>query len=337
MTVSPNEASWGSVYDSRQAQYEELRDEVEFALRRALHGLKTHNIIVRLKERNSFIEKIGRKKYSDPFKQMPDIVGARVVCRFLDDIQVVDAALRETFAIRSFEDKTASAAPETFAYRSVHYECTIRDEHRGPHYDGIKNLTFEVQVRTILQDAWAVVEHALAYKGPQSIPPELKRDFSALVGLFHVADKQFQQLKEGVAESERKATLAVESQSTSGDHDKVDDLPLDRGVLKAALTRLFPGRDRSEDWDYSTLVEELGAVGIHTLVNLLDAIDIDPEIMSELKERELADGPYPDEDGNPSDRFTDAGFIRHVLDSQHPTFWDSRRSRYENFTDDDFF
>ncbi|MEV4207558.1 GTP pyrophosphokinase [Nocardia salmonicida] len=330
MTAGSGDISWGVEYDAKRGQYEELRGEVEFALRRALEGINTHNIVVRLKDRKSFIEKIERKSYDDPFGQMPDIVGARVVCRFLDDITLVDSTVREIFTVAKVEDKTASAAPETFAYRSVHYECRIRDDNKGPHYDSIKEITFEIQVRTILQDAWAVVEHALAYKGLSSIPPELRRDFSALVGLFHIADKSFQQLRYDVEKSERKATEVVGTTSERGDDsaEATNSITLDRGIVKAVLTQKFPDHDRSDDLDYSALVDELSAAKIHTLGDLSQALGLDANQLNDLFELEIRNGPYPDDDGNPSERFSDVGFLRFMLSQTNPEFKKMRgRSR----------
>ncbi|MBF6517972.1 hypothetical protein IU421_27355 [Nocardia cyriacigeorgica] len=320
MTAGSGDVNWGAQYDAKRAVYDELRDEVEFALRRALDDVKVHNIVVRVKDRQSFIEKIARKSYGAPFEQMPDIVGARVVCRFLDDLKLVDTAVKEVFSVKSVEDKTASAAPEIFAYRSVHYECRIHDDNRGPHYDGIKGITFEIQVRTILQDAWAVVEHALAYKGPSSIPAELRRDFSALVGLFHIADKSFQQLRYDVEKSELKATEVVETSKRSDGFDEGESIVVDRGITKAVLTTVFPDRDRSDDIDYSALADELSAANIRTLKDLLEALDVGDATYKELHDRELANGPYPDEEGNPSARFSDVGWVRFLLDSTNSEF-----------------
>ena len=60
---------------------------------------------------------------------------------------------------------------------------------------GLHGIKFEIQCRTILQNAWASVSHRLAYKGEASIPEALRKDFHALAGLFYVADKHFELLK----------------------------------------------------------------------------------------------------------------------------------------------
>jgi len=53
---------------------------------------------------------------------MRDIVGARVVCLFLDDLPRIDNIIREKFDVKHYEDKTKEAGPDQFGYRAVHYD-----------------------------------------------------------------------------------------------------------------------------------------------------------------------------------------------------------------------
>jgi len=56
-------------------------------------------------------------------------------------------------------------------------------------------LSCEVQVRTVLQDAWAIIDHHLVYKNEASVPKALRRKLNSLAGLFETADDQFQQIR----------------------------------------------------------------------------------------------------------------------------------------------
>lgn len=114
-------------------------------------------------------------------------------------------------------------------------------------------MVFEIQVRTILQDAWAVIEHYLAYKGVNSIPDESRADFSALVGLFHLADRTFQQLRQSsvqqdvdaateVAEATAEARINISATATV-------DIGINRSTVKALLRSLYPDRKPSDDSD----------------------------------------------------------------------------------------
>jgi ppGpp synthetase/RelA/SpoT-type nucleotidyltranferase len=222
--------------------------------------LKIHYYTSRLKERRSFLEKVARKGYADPFKEMHDFVGARVVCLFLDDLAIIDDLIRKTFLVVGHEDKTSSSSTEVFGYRAVHYDCQILPSQRGRLYDPIKSITFEVQVRTILQDAWASVEHYLGYKGSSSVPDESKRDFGALVGLFHLADKTFQQIKYASARLDRAAENTVkEAAEQEGLAADSAGIAINRSTLKAFLRQTYPDREISDDATYSDFVEELSA------------------------------------------------------------------------------
>ena len=72
----------GTEFDRRLPVYEKLRDEVDSALAEAVdtQNLKIHHYSSRLKDKQSFLEKISRKDYHHPFRDMRDLVGARVVC-----------------------------------------------------------------------------------------------------------------------------------------------------------------------------------------------------------------------------------------------------------------
>ena len=54
----------------------------------------------------------------------------------------------------------------------------------------------EIQVSTILQDAWAEIEHDIVYKSPEDIPFRLRRRFACLAGLLEIADREFESLRQ---------------------------------------------------------------------------------------------------------------------------------------------
>ncbi|MFD6218839.1 GTP pyrophosphokinase [Nocardia salmonicida] len=297
--------------------YHDLEEEVKQTIDKALPArLKVHSMTTRVKTAPSFLEKIDRKDYDDPFDEMTDIVGARIVCLFLDDITIVDEILKEKFDVHAKEDKTEISPPELFRYRSVHYECRIKDAYNGPRYDNIKGITFEVQVRTILQDAWAVIEHHLAYKGRASIPIDLQRDFGALVGLFHVADKQFQQLRASIDDSEERAYRTVKEVSGSDGFAASTDVLIDRGTLKAFLAEIFAGREGSDNETYSLLADELASVENRTIGELNSFVADNMEKMLELE----AEEEIFDFNENLVERYTDVGFIRVMLAENIPEY-----------------
>jgi putative GTP pyrophosphokinase len=313
--------AWTAKFDDRQPIYKKLLGEVDSALTEAIaaQGLKIHHYSSRIKERDSFREKVGRKRYGDPFRDMHDLVGARVVCLFLEDLAKIDKIIRRTFEVMRHEDKTNDSATEVFGYRAIHYDCQILPSQRGRYYEPIKSIIFEIQVRTILQDAWASVEHYLGYKGNNSVPNESKRDFGALVGLFHLADKTFQQIKRASAkldiDAEATVKEATAKQNAEGAAFATVDVGINRSTVKALLRQLFPDRRVSDDATYSDFVEELTSadvVGINKLKNLLLVGKV-PAEESEAKD------PPPSIDGEPA-QFTDVGLGRMAMDCALPGF-----------------
>jgi putative GTP pyrophosphokinase len=122
-----------------------------------------------------------------------DLVGVRVITYFEDGVEaagrVVERALRID-AARSV-DKRRHDDPSHFGYQSLHYVCAPP----APFDAELPGVAFEVQIRTILQHAWAEIEHDLGYKSPEAIPLPVRRRFSRLAGLLEIADHEFVSLR----------------------------------------------------------------------------------------------------------------------------------------------
>jgi len=127
-----------------------------------------------------------------------DVIGTRIVCPFLDDLEVVELYLRDAFAVREIEHKGAERAFSDFGYSSTHLLLDIPADIRDLFPD--LNLKIaEVQVRTFLQDAWAEVEHELIYKNSNNITPmdePLRRKLAALNANLSLSDDIFQEIRD---------------------------------------------------------------------------------------------------------------------------------------------
>jgi putative GTP pyrophosphokinase len=303
---------WGKHFDARVDLFEQLRDEVLFILNSIVagSGIKTHLITARVKTRSSFLDKIGRKGYTDPFEDAPDLVGARVVCLFLSDLPKLISIIQDTFNIVEREDKIESAPVESFGYMSHHLVCTLRSTYSGARYDRIKDLRFEIQCRTILMDAWANVSHYLAYKGETSIPHELRRDFHALSGLFFIADKHFQLF------FERSEAAAVSAAVTISTIDEPSHLELNRETLAALLRELFPDRRAADHATVSESVEEIAAAGFRDINSVRQAVSAGRTAALRIEE---TSPPAP------TGRYLDVGLLRLALAASSSDY----RSRIE--------
>ncbi|MCZ6803731.1 MAG: RelA/SpoT domain-containing protein [Proteobacteria bacterium] len=190
-------------FDENTPKYTELKNKVDYILKKSIKNknIKIHGVNSRIKGISSFIDKIRRKNITRPFEQVHDLVGCRVICLFLSDLDKIRKILIEEFDVFEEDDKVNDSEMEFFGYMSLHLKARLKNSYDTLSTNDVgNNISFEIQVRTITQDAWAAISNHLDYKQSTSfIPKELKRDFYALNGLFYVADTHFSILqKEGL-------------------------------------------------------------------------------------------------------------------------------------------
>lgn len=302
---TPTDA-WESRHRERTPIFERLAEEVEFVLRSkaAALNIKTHSVSSRVKTTESITEKVHRKELGDPLAELDDLVGARVVVLFLSDLPRLDALIRETFEIHGTDDKIAEGDPASFGYMSVHYVATLGDDHSGARYDDLKEIRFEIQMRTVVMDAWANVSHYLDYKGESSVPDDLQRDFFALSGLFYVADQHFEMFAQRSRESQQRADEEVSREP--------GEVQINLDTMEAYLRQRYPDRRRSGRAAISDLVEEIVAAGYGDLGALDSALEQGESAFAGYEPQ------YPPAAGDR--RFADVGVVRITLALVDKTF-----------------
>ncbi|MCL2381887.1 MAG: tetratricopeptide repeat protein [Treponema sp.] len=127
--------------------------------------------------------------------QIHDVIGIRVICPFMEDLATAEKLLREKFRVVDAEWKGKSHTLREFGYESVHLLIAIPQD-IGEDQGDARCQTAEIQLRTIMQDAWAEVEHELIYKAeftPFDTP--LKRKLAALNASLSLADIIFQEIR----------------------------------------------------------------------------------------------------------------------------------------------
>jgi len=220
-----------------------LGSNVEQAVRQFLE--KEHigyvSVTHRVKQLNRFLEKIERKRYNQPFIQVNDLVGLRIVCFFQSDVTRIAELIAQEFEVVRDRDKNDSLPPTQFGYRSHHLVVSInKDWIHSPNYRGLENLRIEIQVRTVLMHAWAEIEHRLAYKRREHIPSQFRRKFSMLSAKLEEADEQFEELAEAI----RNLKSEIHEQTAKvSEFDRNLNLNLD--TLQAFLDFQHPGDQRS--------------------------------------------------------------------------------------------
>lgn len=190
---------WGKIYGERLTEYEDFRSQLENLIKRLMHSnsIVASQITSRIKDRDSFVDKIKRKNYEDPLIQCTDLVGLRIIVYYLEDLNKISEIIEREFKI-DFENsinKLDTLDPDRFGYLSVHYVISI-SETRSKETEWLQYTNFksEIQIRTVLQHAWAEIEHKLLYKQTHEVPKDLRRKLSRLIALLELADEQFNDL-----------------------------------------------------------------------------------------------------------------------------------------------
>ena len=182
---------------NQRADYEKLCAEVAYILNRELTKIKVEfsTITHRAKTLNSFLEKIQRKAYANPIEEITDFAGVRVVCLYADDLVKAENAIAEHFEIIEKIDKLTDQKTDRFGYGAIHFTVRLGENSSGARYDDLKNLVCEIQTRTVLQDAWAIIDHHLVYKNESNIPSVLRNRLNLLAKNFLDSDEEFKSIR----------------------------------------------------------------------------------------------------------------------------------------------
>lgn len=187
----------------RLPSYIAALEQFQARLRMELHKIEVHfTIKYRVKTFTSYYAKLLKRKTegkeTNEEIHIHDIMGTRVVCPFLEDVEFVEKSLRKTFTVREVERKGAEHTFREFGYSSTHLLLEIPSDIREQ-YPDLDVRIAEVQIRTFLQDAWAEVEHELIYKNSSSITPldePLRRKLAALNANLSLSDDIFQEIRD---------------------------------------------------------------------------------------------------------------------------------------------
>ena len=120
----------------------------------------------------------------------------RVITYFEDTVGAISELLLKEFDlanVRSLDKKGLRV--DTFSYKHVQYLANLRADRQGlTEYKRSADKKFEIQVCSMLQDAWVGIERELGYESA-SIPDEVKRDFYRVGALLEMADLEFLKIR----------------------------------------------------------------------------------------------------------------------------------------------
>lgn len=195
-------------YDDRYEEYNTCSGKLKDLIMQILEDVNYHSIEVRVKNRDSLKTKIISKDHYDRIEDITDIIGVRIITYFSDQVDEIAKLMEREFVLdkQNSIDKRKVADPNYFGYSSLHYVMRMNgDRMQFFEYRCFEKVKFEIQIRTILQHAWAEIEHDLGYKTNRALPKQYIRDFSRLSGLLELADMEFYRIKKEIDEYKTKA------------------------------------------------------------------------------------------------------------------------------------
>ena len=183
-------------YIKNRPIYKRLTLKVESLLSEVfeMQNISYHIISSRTKDIDSVNGKISKGKYDKPHEQIQDFSGIRIITYVEDEIEQICKIIEKIFNIDedNSSNKSDDLGIDKVGYKSVHYIAYLDDSRlKLPEYEQYKGKCFEIQVRTILQHAWAEIEHDRNYKYTGKLPSDIGRRFKILAGVLEMADREF--------------------------------------------------------------------------------------------------------------------------------------------------
>lgn len=271
-------------YDEKKDIYDSFALSLKSLLNTLIRdaGYSIHSLDARVKTRTSLNDKILRKDKYESIEDITDVVGVRIITHYSDDVDQLARLIESEFEVdrQNSIDKRITMEPDRFGYLSLHYVVNLTDNRTDlKEYASYKNIKAEIQIRSILQHAWAEIEHDIGYKSVNGLPNEIKRYFSRLAGLLEIADDEFIKIKESI--SARQQEIANVLESGTGE-DTLDLVSLREYIIKSKLldrlanefTQLYsiPIVTSKSPGDLEGLLNGLIVAGINTIKELDNAI-----------------------------------------------------------------
>lgn len=243
-------------------------------------GINYLSVTGRAKDVASFAGKAGRMVdsrplFADPATDIADQIGIRVITYVHRDVAAVADLLDDQVVVlddRDLGDETASEG--RFGYSSRHLLIGLDAARAGQtRHAAAHGRSAQVQIRTVLQHAWAEFEHDIRYKGqvPDEHRAEFDRRFTLAAGLLELADREFSTIRD-------RLHSAVPPEA-----DQDDDPRISPRDLAAFLAGQYAdaGWSRIDHYDWiARLLLELGITSLTELADTLRPLDAE-----ELTER----------------------------------------------------
>lgn len=202
-------------FRNKTSVLESAGDKTEGLIKQILIEAKigVHSVTNRVKSEQKLKEKYLRNdKDYKCLQEITDQVGVRITTYYEDQVDPVSNLIIDNFHI--YPEHTVDKRkqdPERFSYRSLHHVCSYSAVRASlPEYRSFSTIMIEIQIRSILQHAWAEMEHD-AYDLRGKIPAHIRRRFSRLAGLLELADQEFIEVRKQKEQYMRSVSVLIEA------------------------------------------------------------------------------------------------------------------------------
>lgn len=262
--MTDNRQSW---IEDALSQHRRLTPAIVRLLENVLSrsSIEYLSIVGRTKEIASTEEKIRRKKYTQPEMQLTDLSGIRVITFLETQVKAISDLIRATFDVdeKNSLDRASHLGDDRIGYRSTHFVCTLGQSRRGlREYEALSELIFEVQVRTVLQHAWAELAHDRSFKLGSGLPAKIQRKLNLYSGMLEIVDGAFDEIVREVQ--------AYKSEIASKTASQLSDTELNSLTLRPYLERLAEDYDLRIDFTEipDDVLSEFKAFGLNKVGDL---------------------------------------------------------------------
>lgn len=193
-------------YAAQREEYKAFSLSVRDLLDRLLQdaGLSIVGIEHRTKSLGSFREKVERPEKAQKYlscSEVTDLSGIRVITYLQEEHNQVCEIVRENFIIdlENSANREDLLEPDQFGYRSTHFVISYSDDRlKLAEFKRFAGKKAEVQVRTVLQHAWAAIDWKLRYKVDIGVPKDIRRRLYRISALLEAADDDFSLVSKSV-------------------------------------------------------------------------------------------------------------------------------------------
>lgn len=217
--------SWENRYLKEKERYLAVCRQISEDLNKLIRSKSIKcDVSYRVKTWDSFLQKISRKNYIDPFNEIEDFSGVRCVTIFSDDLIVIDGIIKDKFDILDESDKKEALGNDRMGYQSKHYIVKIKDV-----IDLGSMSKCEIQIRTSLQNSWADLSHTLIYKNTEDDKYDISRKINNISSALEVVQDQVDSIRRGM----QKEYSDIKRVNTKNNFEKL----LNRDIIPGLLAR----------------------------------------------------------------------------------------------------